>query len=198
MNLKIKTTYISLCILSIVFFSFGIWKSIELDNSLKKKSSLERKLLISEYHWIDDLKLYSMIYSNFFTNNIVIQEKIGKKNNILIYRYSFFTCESCMQEDLQEIELLQNEIGKNKILLLPAYPDNLQGKIELSNVLAKFNYVNIPIESFLMPSQDVNFIRRYFAVIDKDGNLTMVFFPRSGETNLTQIYFSEVMKLILD
>ena len=198
MNLKIRKTHISHYILCIVFLSLSLWKSIELENSLKRVSTLKRQLITSEHQWIDNLKLYSQIYSNFLTNNITIQEKIENNNNILIYRYSIYTCESCIQEDLKEIELFQDEIGKNKILMLPAYPDNREGKIELSNMLAKFNYVNIPPESFSIPSQDGDFMQRYFAVIDKEGNLTMVFFPRRGETNLTRIYFSEVMKLITD
>ena len=121
---------------------------------------------------------------------------MGNRTPVLIYRYSKFMCESCFQEDLQQIELLQKEIGKEKILLLPAYPDNREGRIELTNVLAKFNYVNIPIDSFLIPSQDGNFMQQYFAVIDKEGNLSMVFFPRREEANLTRIYLSEVKKLI--
>ena len=194
MNLNNKTTYISLCVFSIVLLFLSIWKSIELDNSLKRISTLKEQLRTSEYYWIDNLKLYSLIYNNYLTNNIIIQEKIGEKSNILIYRYSKYMCESCMQEDLQEIELFQNEVGKSKVLLLPAYPDSREGKIELSNMLAKFNYENISPDSFFIPSQDGDFMQRYFAVIDKEGNLTMVFFPQRGETDLTRSYFLEVKK----
>ena len=198
MNIKIRKTNIPLYVLCIVLLSLGIWKSIKLDDSLKKVSTLTGQLSAFEYYWIYNLKLNSQIYNNFYTNNITIREKIGKKSNILIYRYSKYTCGSCIQEDLQEIEFFQNKIGKNKVLLLPAYPDNREGRIELSNILSKFNYVNIPPEIFLIPSQDGEFMQRYFAVIDKEGNLTMVFFPQRGETDLTRTYFLEVKNVLLN
>jgi len=157
---------------------------------------LETELMVSGYRWIENVELYSKIYFNYFTNKVSIQEEIGGKTSVLVYRYSKSTCGSCLMEDLQEIELFLQEIGKEKILLLPAYPDTREGRIELASVLAKFNYVNIPVESFLIPSQDGDFMQRYFAVIDEEGNLTMVFFPRSGDPNLTRIYFSAVREEI--
>ena len=153
-------------------------------------------MTFSESVWIENLKHYSPIYTDFFHKKVAIQEKTGNKTSVLVYRFSKYMCENCIQEDLLEIELFQEEIGKDRILLLPAYPANREGHIELTNVLAKFNYVNIPIDSMLIPSQDGNYMRRYFAVIDKEGNLSMVFFPRREEVNLTRHYLSEIKKLI--
>jgi len=198
MSLKIRTILFSLCALVIAALSFGILKSIELEKSRKRLKMLETELTVSEFHWLDNLKLFSSIYHDFIKNKTFIQEITESKTSVLIYRYIKYMCESCLQEDLQEIELFQKEIGKDKILLLPAYPDNREGRIELSNVLAKFNYVNIPLDSLIMPSQENDVLQRYFAVIDRDGNLTMVFFPRRGDTHLTQLYFSEVKKIIIN
>ena len=198
MNLKTKTVYFFLGLSIFGFLLFGIWKNIELMKFRNKITVIEAELLVSEYQWIEYLKYYSPIYTNYLNNKDSLQETIGNKTSVLIYRYSKFMCESCIQEDLQEIEQFQTEIGREKILLLPAYPDSREGKIELANVLAKFNYVNIQRESFIIPSHPNDVLQRYFAVIDKDGNLTMVFFPRRGETNLTRIYFSEVRKFFED
>ena len=176
--------------------SFGVWKAIESDKCRKRIFLLECQLIFSESVWIENLKKYSPIYTDFSHNKVAIQEKTGNKTSVLVYRFSKYMCKSCIQEDLQEIELFQEEIGKGKILLLPAYPDSREGRIELTNVLAKFNYVNIPIDSMLIPSQDGDYMQRYFAVIDKDGNLSMVFFPRREEVNLTRHYLSEVKKIL--
>jgi len=184
--------------LVVIFFSFGVFKSIELEKSRETIKILKIELRTSEFIWIENLKLYSLIYSNYLKNKASILKKIDIKKSILIYRYSKFMCESCIQEDLLEIELLQKDIGKEKILLLPAFPDNRETKIELSNMLSKFNYVNLSIDAFIIPSQDGDFQQRYFAVIDNEGNLTMVFFPRRDETKLTRLYFSEVKKLIIE
>ena len=159
------------------FLSFSIWKSIELDKCKKKTVEIENKWKDSDNYWIENLKLYSQIYYDFSNNKVLIQEKTNSKTSVLIYRFSKYMCESCMQEDLADIERLQKEIGKDKVLLLPDFPDNREGMIELNNVLAKFNYVNLPDEVLLIPSQDGNYPQSYFAVIDKDGNLTMVFIP---------------------
>ena len=199
MNLRIKIICVFIYLyLLIAFLSFGVWKLLELDKCLKMKIVLESQWKDSEQMWIENLKLSSQIYGNYVKNKDFIQEIIGNKTSVLIYRYSKYMCEGCIQEDLQEIEFLQEEIGKDKILLIPAYPDNREERIELTNVLAKFNYVNnTSIDSFLIPSEEGYYLQRYFAVIDKEGNLTMVFFPRRGEKNLTRIYFSEAKKNIV-
>ena len=196
MSLKIRTILVLLCALVIVVLSFGILKSIELEKSRKRLNMLETELTVSEFHWLDNLKLFSPIFYNFINNKASMQEIIGNRTSVFLYRFSKFTCESCLFEDLHEIDQFQQEIGRNKILLLPTYPDNREGSIELNNVLAKFNFVNIALDSFILPFRENDVIQRYFAVIDRDGNLTMVFFPRRGETHLTRLYFSEVKKII--
>ena len=196
MNLKTKITDVFLFILVLIFLSFIIWEMVELEKCQKKILKMEYQLTISKYNIIDELKLHSLIYNFYISNKESIKEIIGNKTSILIYRYSKSMCRSCIHEDLHEIEILQEEIGKDKILLLPFYPDNREGKIELTNELVKFNYINIPHDSFIIPSQNGNYMQRYFALIDSDRNLTMVFFPRSGDSNLTKTYFSAVKKEI--
>ena len=198
MNLKTKATCVFVCSLFLCILIAYIWKAIELDNYKKNIVEIGSLWKDSENHWIENLKFHSQIHYDFSNNKVLLQEKTGNKTSILIYRFSKYMCESCMQEDLADIERLQKEIGKDKVLLLPDFPDNREGMIELNNVLAKFNYVNLPDEVLLIPSQDGNYPQSYFAVIDKDGNLTMVFIPLRGKTNITQLYFSEVKKIIFD
>jgi len=197
MNLKIKTTFALLGTLLIFLMSFGFWKQKELELYWKRTSMLEDRLIESENCRISYLKLYSPIYNNYSDNKSLFQEKIGHKSSVLVYRFSNQMCAVCFQEDLYEIEQFQKEIGKEKILLLPAYPDDRMGMLELSNVLAeKFHYINISLASLIIPFYEDDYLQRYFAVIDKDGNLTMVFFPRLGEVNLTRKYLSEVKKIL--
>jgi len=194
MNLKINTTLFALIA---VLLSFGIWKSVELIKLQKRILALETELTMSCNYWIENLDLHSTIYNDYYSKKSSICDATNNKTSVLIYRYSKNTCGSCIQEDLLEIEHFQKEIGKEKVLLLPDYPDNREGRIELSNVLDKFNYVNIPVDSFFIPSIEGNFPQRYFAVIDNSGELTMLFFPRSGETKLTRLFFSMVKKKIM-
>ena len=174
----------------------GIWKTLEFDKCSNEILMFKDRNMISAHEYLENLKIYAQVYTGFFHRKDFFRENINLKTPMLIYRYSKLMCESCILEDLKEIELFQEEIGKEKILLLPAYPDDRMGVIELSNVLVKHNFVNIPLDSLVIPSDEGNILQRYFAVIDKDYNLTMVFIPRRGEENLTRTYFLEVKKEI--
>jgi len=199
MNFMNKIIYTLLGSLVMLLLFYGMWKRDESDSYREKIYVLEGHLMESEHNRIAYLHLYSSVYQNYFNNQSSIREKVGSKSSVLVYRFSKNMCAGCVHEDLSEIEQFQKDIGKGKIVLLPAYPDDRMGMIELNNMLAvKFNYVNIPCKSFLIPSQDGDFQQRYFAVIDNEGNLTMVFFPRRDETKLTRLYFSEVKKLIIE
>ncbi|MDR2037343.1 MAG: hypothetical protein LBQ60_05410 [Bacteroidales bacterium] len=113
----------------------------------------------------------------------------------MIYRYSQFICDDCIQAELEELRNLQNEIGKEYIWILPAYDDTRNNRIKLLNMLHYFNYRIIPLEEFSMPADcDDKELRRFFAFINKEGNLSMVFFPEASKLHLTQNYFSEIKK----
>jgi len=196
MNLLTNKKFLFLLI--IFLLSLNIWKVTELTKCRKHISLLHDKFFLSEKRWIKNLYQNALIYNNYSNSKSFIKEITENRLPLLIYRYSKNTCESCIQEDLEEINLLKKEFGNNKILLLPTYPNDRDGSIELSNILASFNYVNIPFDSLFIPSQDGNFQQRYFAVIDKELNLTMVFFPLKGENILTRLYFSEIKKILKD
>jgi len=196
MSLKINKTNIFFSVAVFICFSFGIWKTVELGNSRSKTMLLEAELKVSAYQWINQLHFYSLIYSDYFHKGASVQELIGDKTPVLIYRFAKNTCGVCIREDLSEIELLQQEIGREKVLLLPAYPNSRESRIEMSNIFNKFNYLNMTLDSFFMPIQPCGSPQRYFALIDSNRNLTMVFFPQKGETDLTQLYFSHIKKLL--
>ena len=63
------------------------------------------------------------------------------EKNILLFRYAQTTCSTCNDANLNEILELQEEIGKDNILIFPAYLNDRASKIRLSNELAKFNYL---------------------------------------------------------
>jgi hypothetical protein len=202
MNLKNRTTVVFVILLVVVFFSLEIWQANEFNKYRKRiADDEESKSAVFDSIRIEYLKLYSPVYNYYSNNKASIRETLGNKTSVLIYRFSKYTCDACLHEDLQEIELLQKEVGKDKILLLPAYPDTRIEKFVLLSVLERFNYMNIPLDSWTIPLyyEDGNkTLHRYFAVIDEGGNLTMVFFPRRGEINLIRRYFSEVKKLICE
>jgi len=117
---------------------------------------------------------------------------VGIKYPVLIYRYSHNNCSSCIVEDLSELNILQNEVAKGKIVVLPAYEENQQNRITFANQLTNFEYKNIPEHLLVLPKDKEGFKQRYFALIDNKGNLGEVHFPKRGESEATKAYFQKV------
>ena len=99
------------------------------------------------------------------------------KYPVLIYRYSQDYCSSCVTEDLSELNILQNEVVKGKIVVLISYEENQRNRITFANQLANFAYKNIPENLLVLPKDEEGFKQRYFALIDNKGNLGEVLFP---------------------
>lgn len=71
-------------------------------------------------------------------------------------------------------------------MIFPAYQDTRENRIRLSNELHKFNYENIPLESFVIPNEWDN----------EHKNIEMIFFPDVAKPQLTETYF-QVIKTML-
>ena len=117
-----------------------------------------------------------------------------QKLPIIIYRYSWNMCNSCIIDDLMELRDFQKRIGKDHILVLPAYPDERKSKARLNNELADFSYQNISIDLLIIPIHETEGTKPYFAMVNNVGKLEMVFFPKRSHTVITQAYFKEVEK----
>ena len=118
------------------------------------------------------------------------------EKNILFVRYSKSSCTPCNDSFLTELLLFQEEIGKENVWIFPAYPDNRNARIQLEADLAKFNYRNIPRDSLLIPFYGGE-EKSYFAWIDKEGEIGMVFLPDKDNAAQTRQYFQEIKKLLL-
>lgn len=135
--------------------------------------------------------------SNMFENSLMIDNYIRNDNYMLIYRYTKDMCRTCYQEDLAELYKFQQKVGRNRILIIPAFEDNRSDVIQLRHELKNFNYVNIPADSMFTPVNQLNgIIQRYFAVINHEGKIEFMFFPQLGQCEITRKYFEKVEKII--
>jgi len=123
-----------------------------------------------------------------------VKDIYGKKNT-LIFRLVNTSCNICLNKLLKELLNFQEELGKENILIFPAYPNDRISRIQLSADLEKFNYLNIPRDSLLIPVVDGE-EKSYFAWINKEGEIDMVFLPDKDKPQQTRRYFQEVKKLI--
>jgi hypothetical protein len=121
-----------------------------------------------------------------------IKNIYGRKNT-LFFRYVNTSCSSCTDIYLNEILSFQEEIGKDNVWIFPAYPNDRMSRIRLSADLEKFNYKNIPRDSLIIPMHEGE-EKSYFAWINNEGEIDMVFFPDKGKALLTRDYFLEVKR----
>jgi hypothetical protein len=113
---------------------------------------------------------------------------------VLIYRYQQGICSPCFQEDLSVLYRLQNETGKDRILIIPEYAEDKNSLLAMKSDLNHFNHRNVPSEYLQIPA-DANGARdKYFAVINKEGNIESVFFSIAGYQHLTKMYINDMKK----
>ena len=123
-----------------------------------------------------------------------VKDVYGKKN-FLFFRYVSNSCNSCLDNQLNELLTFQEEIGKEHVWIFPAYPNDRNSMISLSAELARYNYRNIPADSLLIPNYDGE-QKSYFAWINSEGDIEMVFVPDRSNVHHTRQFFLEVKKII--
>lgn len=203
MNLKIdsrmKSVYRILYALIVILILTNIYLLNEVNDGVAdKKQILEayKQDLINER--TRGLKLITEIVNanqNFNKSILKDQDVIFP---ILIYRYPEAFCESCINEDLNELYEFQEKIGYKRILILPSYQNTRENKILMQRYLSKFCYINIPLESMYIPiDYDENKQIRYMAVLDSSDNIRNIFFPERGNIKMTRSYFVNIENLFL-
>ena len=190
MNLKIESKKTSVFFWATVIL-FLLGANIYLLSKEKRDTRTAAMQELSEMLF-EQVSLASPVYHSYHNNKI----DFDKKFPILIYRYSDGMCDPCLHEDFKNLNDFQKKIGEENILVVPAFPEDRNNMIRLKNELASFNYKNIAVELLHIPTDESEVARRYFAIIDTEGNLEMVFFPRKGHTHLTRSYFTAVEKRI--
>jgi len=167
--------------LFVVLFFLLILTLINLNHSkIKSNSELIDDLFVTNIQCIPEIiRSYEKV------------KAIYDKRNVLIFRYVNTTCSTCNDIFLADILAFQEEIGKDHIWIFPAYPNDRNSRILLSNELSKYNYKNIPADSLLIPTYKGE-LRSYFAWVNNEGEIDLVFIPDRLKTQYTRKYFQVV------
>ena len=158
-------------------------------NHLKSASSVVHENVDDEALMINILCLPEIVRSY---ENV---KEVNVNKNILFFRFISNSCNSCLDSQLKELLKFQEEIGKEYVWIFPAYPDDRNSRIQLSAELAKYNYRNIPADSLLIPNYGGE-QKSYFAWINGEGEIELVFVPDRSNVHLTRKYFLEVKRRI--
>lgn len=177
-------------IIIIVLSFYSLFATIFFIASVKGEKDLNTQIndLNERYEIITD-----HITTNFSLNFTTNFSNIINEKNILIYRFSDDMCENCIYEDLTLLRQIQKEFGFEKILLLPAYAENRNSQIRLSNELKGFQYKNISDTISAFPiNKQIGIKNRYMAYINNNGEIEMFFMPIKGESELTKKYLLKI------
>ena len=177
-------------IIIIVLSLYSLFATIFFIASVKGEKDLNTQIndLNERYEIITD-----HITTNFSLNFTTNFSNIINEKNILIYRFSDDMCENCIYEDLTLLRQIQKEFGFEKILLLPAYAENRNSQIRLSNELKGFQYKNISDTISAFPiNKQIGIKNRYMAYINNNGEIEMFFMPIKGESELTKKYLLKI------
>ena len=181
MNTRIEKTFfifVVACIIQIIYMC--IKNECEMSTLLKKTDVLSSYVIYS-VEMIKDISMGSI-------NSTVFPGK-----NILIYCFSEDMCDECIYQDLAELYKIQEDIRKDKILLLPVYRTTRTNQIILRNKFSNFRYMNVSTDSIKFPFHRENGTeQRFFAFIDEFGRLNSFFFPKKNMQDMTRIYLSGV------
>lgn len=124
-----------------------------------------------------------------------INSAVFPERNALIYCFSEDMCDECIYQNLAELYEAQKEVGKDRVLLLPAYRTIRKNQIILRNKFHNFRYMNISPDSIKFPFHRENGLeQRFFVFTDEVGRIRSLFFPQKNKQDVTRIYLSGVKR----
>ena len=169
------------CFLTLLLVISGINKS---KNNRYEDTLTENEFFMMNIHCIPE------IVQNFEN----VKSIYGRPNTL------FFRCGSTLNWNddnnlLDELTALQEEIGKERVWIFPAYPNDRNTRIRLRQELANFNHRNVPVDSLLIPVYDGE-EKSYFAWVNNDGEIDIVFLSGKNKFQHANKFFMEVKKLL--
>ena len=180
-----KKLLIIVAALSAVVLCWGIWAMLK-PPATGQPADSHQDVLMKHIEYISEVHHAHEDYAVQFHNDT---------SAVLIYRYSPDMCAPCYQEDIYSLRVFQESIGRDVVLALPAYPvyDRIS-RARIINETEGFKHRNITADSLAIPVSSRYGALNYFAVLDTQGRIGMVFFPVRGRPELTQRYFREVLR----
>jgi len=180
---------------------------------LKKKTAYFSKLLIecSEESFLskkenmiqarrDSNELFSAYFQfqNILTtsldNNVVeISDLISSSK--LIYRFSSFACDGCVESDFKILRELGDSIGNENIIILSKYSNLKDARIYYNNLNLPFNYFNYGSELEIPIEKNANDAPCFFIL---EPNLEVIFpYVSKPSHSIKSAYFQRIIQYYL-
>ncbi|MDY7396711.1 hypothetical protein UMM65_15795 [Aureibaculum sp. 2210JD6-5] len=170
---------------------------------LKTKNSREKKLIgftksLNEQNLLLENKIKNFntkLIFNFqvrisennreiiFKNNPTLKPILNSKKIILFFNEK--TCGSCITKILQDLEIIANKIGKDKIIVA----SNL-GEIGKPLHNSEYDFKHFFVETFYIKAEKLN--EPIVFIADNNLNINLLYLPESFP-NMRQPYFSKIL-----
>lgn len=199
MNKKYILTIFLILILFLMNIILVVGKYQHKEIAKKEKEALEgiinlNKSLKADYsriHVFDEYRLPKTILLHKLSkiiNDTINIDKLDLKKTKIVFRFSDFSCESCIIQELINLNALAKEIGNDNIIYLGSFT-NIRKAISFSkeNNLEKSNFYFINYDA-LGTSLEVEHLPFVF-ILDESMKINTPFFPRYNIPELSVEYY---------
>lgn len=127
------------------------------------------------------------LYNLSGTELSLTQLNIERPN--IIFSYTILQCDVCIDAIIESLKKVEHVIGKNRIAILASYEKKREAALFLSNHNIAIPFYLINFQNLLNVQIDDPFL----FVLDRDNIARYIFVPHEGFTEITKIYFKEVL-----
>lgn len=164
------------------------------EDSIKESSHrIERE--IRNYELRTNGKVMNPLFEVFDTNGD--KRTLSKiiDGNKFVLRYSELNCNTCVNKQIELLNLYVDSIGADHIILLTNYDSNFYMK--QFKRISKIKYPIFNIGANLNECiPDIE--RPYFFIIYSNFRINSVYVPQIDESNVTKIYFHRILQYYFD
>lgn len=175
----------------------NLWNSnIMQDFESKQKNREEIDSLQSIAFFIKESLLNQVHLSGNEMQNLATYIKNNtdiKERPLLLYRYSLTMCETCYNLDIDALSKYYSHFDKNRILILPAFDNTRDNRINVQNSLKEFNFINIGKDTIPIPIDKDKITHRFFAILDSCNFIHHIYFPSKSCPDMTYTYMDFIL-----
>ncbi len=148
-------------------------------------STLEYSIKCSNFKLCDTLSI-----ENEESETYKMSQLIGE-NEVLVYRFNYQSCVSCVDSELERIDSLCAVLGKDRVLVLASYPVARDLYYQFKYHKPTFQMYNLK-KGLIENSIDMTNMP-YFFVVNNKLEATHFFIPNKDFPELTKLYYEKII-----
>lgn len=125
-------------------------------------------------------------------DSVYLLKKMVNTSRKLIFRYSYISCNACVDTIMKIVDGFSEKVGKNKVIILSQYADKWDYKkfIRINNVKNTIYH----LQDSLCRADEMSI--PYFFVLDSDMITNNFYLPRQEYPGMVKKYLESIEKLL--